>query len=86
MNIAGTSYTPTAIPQVIEESFERMIETASAIPDPFEASFFITVHLPYLQPFADVNKRTSRVAANIPLVLGNLCPLSFIDVPGGCVC
>ena len=25
------------------------------------------VHIPYLQPFADVNKRVSRIAANIPL-------------------
>jgi Fic family protein len=39
------------------------------------------VHLPYLQPFEDVNKRVSRLAANIPLVRGNLCPLSFVDVP-----
>jgi hypothetical protein len=38
------------------------------------------VHLPYLQPFADVNKRVSRLAANIPLIRDNLCPLSFIDV------
>ena len=33
------------------------------------------------QPFEDVNKRVSRLAANIPLVRENLCPLSFIDVP-----
>ena len=39
------------------------------------------VHLPYLQPFEDVNKRVSRLAANIPLVRHNLSPLSFVDVP-----
>ena len=39
------------------------------------------VHLPYLQPFEDVNKRVSRLAANIPLIQQNLCPLSFVDVP-----
>ena len=39
------------------------------------------VHLPYLQPFDDVNKRVSRLGANIPFIKGNLCPLSFIDVP-----
>lgn len=44
-------------------------------------AFFLMVHLPYLQPFEDVNKRTSRLAANIPLIHHNLCPLSFIDVP-----
>lgn len=41
----------------------------------------MTVHLPYLQPFIDVNKRTSRLVANIPLMRANLYPLSFIDVP-----
>jgi hypothetical protein len=38
------------------------------------------VHLPYLQPFEDVNKRVSRLAANIPLIRHNLSPLSFVDV------
>jgi hypothetical protein len=37
--------------------------------------------LPYLQPFDDVNKRVSRLAANIPLIRRNLTPLSFADVP-----
>lgn len=39
------------------------------------------VHLPYLQPFEDVNKRVSRLVANIPLIRENLSPLSFVDVP-----
>ena len=39
------------------------------------------VQLPYLQPFEDVNKRVSRLAANIPLIRADLCPLSFVDVP-----
>ena len=54
---------------------------AAEIEDPFEQAFFLMAHLPYLQPFEDVNKRVSRLAANIPLIKGNLCPLSFIDVP-----
>lgn len=28
-----------------------------------------------------MNKRVSRLAANIPLIKNNLCPLSFVDVP-----
>ena len=51
------------------------------IPDAIEQAFFVMVHLPYLQPFIDVNKRTSRLAANISLIRANLCPLSFVDVP-----
>lgn len=49
--------------------------------NPFEQAFFLMVHLPYLQPFDDVNKRVSRLAANISLNLHNLSPLSFADVP-----
>ena len=40
------------------------------------------VHIPYLQPFADVNKRFSRLAANLPLLKHNLCPLTFLGVSG----
>ena len=81
VSIAGTSYTPIAIPQIIRECFDRILDTAARIPDPFEQAFFAMVHIPYLQPFTDVNKRTSRLAANIPLIATNLCPLSFVDVP-----
>ncbi|EQD32062.1 filamentation induced by cAMP protein Fic, partial [mine drainage metagenome] len=34
----------------------------------------------YLQPFTDVNKRTSRLTANVPLLKSGLCPLSFVGV------
>ena len=58
-----------------------MLAKADAIKNPFEQSFFASIHLPYLQPFADVNKRVSRLAANIPFIKSNLAPVSFIDVP-----
>ncbi len=79
--IGGTTYLPTAIPQLIEELFTLLLDKAAAIRDPFEQSFFLMAQLPYLQPFVDVNKRTSRLAANIPLIKSNLVPLSFVDVP-----
>ena len=79
--ITGTTYVPIAIPQVIEDCFDQLLAKARAISDPFEQAFFAMVHITYLQPFADVNKRTSRLAANIPLIAANLCPLSFVDVP-----
>lgn len=81
VGIGGSVYTPLAIPQLIEETFEIILQKATAIEDPFEQAFFIMVHLPYLQPFDDVNKRVSRLAANIPFNKKNLSPLSFIDVP-----
>lgn len=81
VGIAKSVYQPLAIPQLINESFQQILDTADAITDPFEQSFFAMVQLPYLQPFLDVNKRVSRLAANIPLIRENLCPLSFVDVP-----
>jgi hypothetical protein len=81
VGIGGSVYTPLTTPQLVEEYFQRVLETAAAIPDPFEQSFFALVHLSYLQPFEDVNKRVARFAANIPLIKNNFCPLSFIDLP-----
>jgi hypothetical protein len=81
VEITGSVFHPLAIPQVLEECFDQILDTASAIRDPFEQSFFVMVHIPYLQPFEDVNKRVSRLAANVPLIQRNLCPLSFVDVP-----
>jgi hypothetical protein len=80
VGITGTIFHPLEVPQVIEEQFHKILDKAGAIEDAFEQAFFTMVHLPYLQPFEDVNKRVSRLAANIPLIKGNLCPLSFIDV------
>ena len=79
--ITGSVYQPLAVPQQIEEHFDTLLAKARAIDDPFEQAFFAMVQLPYLQPFDDVNKRTSRLAANIPLIRHNLAPLSFVDVP-----
>ncbi len=39
------------------------------------------VQLPNLQPFEDVNRRVSRLVANMPFIQHNLSPLSFVDVP-----
>ncbi len=81
VGISGTVYHPLEIPQLITECFDQILAIASEIEDPIEQAFFVMVHLPYLQPFQDVNKRVSRLATNIPLIRRNLCPLSFLDVP-----
>lgn len=80
VGISGTVFHPLEVPAQIEQRLDLILKKAAAIADPFEQAFFAMVHLPYLQPFEDVNKRVSRLAANIPLIRHNLCPLSFIDV------
>src|SRR6266404_5285187 len=81
VGIHQSVYNPPETPQQIEEYFQRVVDTVAAIHEPFEQAFFTLVQLPYLQPFEDVNKRVSRLAANITLIQQNLCPLSFVDVP-----
>ncbi|MGH6926405.1 MAG: Fic family protein [Propylenella sp.] len=78
VGITHSSYRPLGDQFEIEEEFEILIQKAAAITDPFEQSFFLLVHIPYLQAFDDVNKRTSRIASNIPLLKADLAPMSFI--------
>ena len=81
VGIGGSVFHPLESAPLIKEGFDEVLRKASAIQDPFEQAFFTMVQLPYLQPFDDVNKRTSRLAVNIPLIRENLSPLSFVDVP-----
>jgi hypothetical protein len=83
VGIERSAFHPLELPQLIDECFDQILATASAIANPFEQAFFVMVQLPYLQPFDDVNKRVSRLSANIPLIKANLAPLSFEGVPRG---
>ena len=80
VEIGKSVFRPLSAPQT-DEALAVLLSKASQIADPFEQSFFMLVHVPYLQPFADINKRSSRLAANLPLFRANLCPLTFVDVP-----
>ncbi|WP_349606132.1 Fic family protein [Cupriavidus sp. DF5525] len=80
VNITNTVYVPTHAPQLLEEMLTQIIEKAKEIKNPVEAAFFLWINIAYLQPFDDGNKRTSRLSANIPLLLYNCAPLSFLDV------
>lgn len=77
VGISHSSYRPLDDAVAIQEEFDILIHKFLQIRDPFEQSFFLLVHMPYLQAFADVNKRTSRVVSNIPLLKSGLAPMSF---------
>ena len=79
VNISGTTYTPLQAPFLLQEMFDIIIKKARLINNPVESAFFLWVNIAYLQPFEDGNKRTSRLAANIPLMIYNSAPLSFLD-------
>ncbi len=80
VRISGSSYIPFEGRNRLKFQFEKIISKAAQIHDSFEQSLFLLVHLSYLQAFSDVNKRTARLASNIPLIIGNLVPLSFNDI------
>ncbi len=80
VDIGQSAYKPMNNQHILRECFELILQKTTQIEDPFEQSFFLLVHLSYLQAFEDVNKRTSRLSCNIPFIKSNLCPLSFTDV------
>lgn len=80
VRIGGSTYTPLEDKYLLEDEFKIFLEKLNAIKNPFEQSFFILVFLPYFQLFQDINKRTSRVFANVPLLKNNLIPFSFLTV------
>jgi Fic family protein len=80
VGITGTRYTPISTPQLIEEEFHVFLEKINLIEDPLEQSLMTLIFIPYIQPFEDINKRTSRICCNIPLVANNLLPISFKNI------
>jgi Fic family protein len=80
VRIGGSTYIPFENPNQLQSQLGKIAEKASMIIDPFEQSFFLLVHISYIQAFVDVNKRTARLSANIPLITKNLVPLAFSDV------
>jgi Fic family protein len=80
VGITHSRYRPLGDQFEIEGEFDILLQKAAAVADPFEQSFFLLVHIPYLQAFDDVNKRTSRIASNIPLLKADLAPMSFLTM------
>jgi hypothetical protein len=61
------------------ELLAQIMTTAAGLP-PIEAAFYLLTRIAYAQSFANGNKRTSRIAANLPLLAAGLLPFSFVDV------
>ena len=80
VRIDQSSYVPLVVPDEIARCFSEVLHKANQIEDPYEQAFFLLVHLPYLQAFEDCNKRTARVACNIPLLRAGVIPMSWMDV------
>ena len=80
VTITDSVYLPLQMPQLLGELLKLIVEKARHIKNPIEAAFFMWLNIAYLQPFEGGHKRTSRLCANLPLLLQNCAPLSFLDV------
>jgi Fic family protein len=80
VHIQDSVYVPAQVPTVLQQCLNTVVDKARQIRNAVEAAFFLWVNIAYLQPFVDGNKRTSRLSANMPLMLSNCAPLSFLDL------
>lgn len=80
VRIGGSTYMPFEDPRRLEFQLRKIADKAELIEDPFEQSFFLLIHVSYLQAFADVNKRTARLCSNISLITKNLVPLFLLEM------
>jgi len=80
VRITGTQYLPMNNQHQIREAMEKTIQAVNKLPDYFSKTVFIMVMISYIQPFADGNKRTSRLLGNALLMADNICPLSFKSI------
>ena len=78
--IGRSTYIPIDCRSELREELDVLLSRAARIDNPFEQSFFLLVHIPYLHPFAAFNERTSRIASIIPLLKAGLAPMSFFAI------
>jgi Fic family protein len=80
IRVGGTTYAPLDGRERLTRLLLLLLDKARPIADPFEQSFFLLVHISYLQAFVDVNKRTARLASIIPLIRSDYVPQSFVEM------
>lgn len=80
VRIGWSRYRPLGSKVELEAEFHCFLEKLNTIENPFEKSLFILVFIPYFQLFLDINKRTSRISCNLPLIQHGLPILSLLEV------
>jgi Fic family protein len=80
VRISGTRYLPPTNKKEIELAMKQLIQCLNQLKYPPERALVAAAMIAYLQPFADGNKRTSRILANAILLADNYFPLSYRNV------
>ncbi len=80
VRITGTRYIPPSGHVKLAPLFEDVIHSINRAPYAPDKALIASSLLAYLQPFADGNKRTSRMLANALLIAHGYYPLSYRDI------
>jgi len=80
VGITGTKYQPLDNKWQIEESLTKLVSHTKKIALIPEKALIFLAMIAYLQPFADGNKRTSRMISNAVLLANGYFPLSYRSV------
>jgi len=80
VGIVGTVYQPLNNEHQLKEVFDKTIEIINQTKNNFEKALIAQFMIPYIQPYADGNKRTARMLTNAILLAYDLYPLSYRSV------
>lgn len=80
VRLGRSAYNPPFRPATgyVAQALDEILATAKQL-HPLQAAFYLITRIPYVQVYANGNKRTSRLAANLPLLEAGLLPISFVD-------
>lgn len=80
VRITGTMYVPPQDQEKLRDLLRKMIDQINQSSFVPEKALIALAVIPYLQPFADGNKRTARMLANAILLAHDYFPLSYRTV------
>lgn len=80
VRLGRSAYSPPFRPATgyLAQALAEILATVGQL-HPVRAAFHLMTRLPYAQVYANGNKRTSRLVANLPLLQAGLLPISFVD-------
>lgn len=80
VGITGTVYKPLDNKYQIEDALTKTVDLINKDKSSLQQAFIAAVMIPYIQPYSDGNKRTSRMLVNAILLAGDYYPLSYRSV------
>lgn len=80
VGITGTVYRPLDNRHQLSEALEKMVSAVNKTKNGPEKALIAGFMIPYIQPYADGNKRTARMLTNAILLAHDVYPLSYRSV------